>query len=141
MRRLAAAALILSLAAAGCDQSSAPTGERPPIKITNPYHDQLVALRPDLQRLGLMRAIRDNGKRCQRVEAARYQEDYRQMALWVVLCNDGRHWALFIAPNGDTQVRQCTEMRQLGLPLCRPVAGPGAPPPAEATATNTNTSN
>jgi hypothetical protein len=35
---------------------------------------------------------------------------------------------VFIAPNGDTQVRQCTEMRQLNLPQCRPVTGPGAPP-------------
>jgi hypothetical protein len=135
MRKLAAAGLILSLAAAGCGESSEPAEDRPPTKITNPYHDQLTALRPDLQRLGVMRAIRDNGKRCQRVEAARYQEDYRQMALWVALCNDGRHWAIFIAPNGDTQVRECTEMRQLGLPQCRPVTAL-PPPPQTESATN-----
>ncbi|MGZ8360191.1 MAG: hypothetical protein ACXWUX_06695 [Allosphingosinicella sp.] len=124
---------MLSFAVAACDQGPPPE-PRPPIKITNPYHDQLLSLRPDTQRLGLMRAIRDNGKRCQRVEATRYQEDYRQMALWVALCNDGRHWAIFIAPNGDTQVRLCTEMRQLGLPQCRPVTGPGAAPPATTNA-------
>ena len=119
------------LAAAGCD--SPPTASPgPPIKITNPHHDQLTALTPDMQRLGLMRAIRDNGRRCQRVESAGYQEDYRQMALWVAQCNDERRWAIFIAPNGDTQVRQCTEMRQLGLPECRPIAAPSAtPPPSE----------
>ena len=78
------------------------------------------------------------GKRCQRVEATRYQEDYRQMALWVALCNDGRHWALFIAPNGDTQVRQCTEMRQLGLPQCRPVTDSGTAP-AEGSQGNSST--
>jgi hypothetical protein len=138
MRRLAAAGLALSLAAAGCDGGS--TGaepERPLTKITNPYHDQLTALTPDMQRLGVMRALRDNGKRCQRVEATRYQEDYRQMALWVALCSDGRHWALFIAPNGDTQVRECSEMRQLGLPQCRPVAGPGATPPTPESSNKT----
>jgi hypothetical protein len=134
MRKLAAATLILSLAAAGCGQSSEPAEDRPPIKITNPYHDQLTSLQPDMQRLGLMRAIRDNGKRCQRVDAARYQEDYRQMALWVALCSDGRHWAIFIAPNGDTQVRECTEMRQLGLPQCRPVTALPPQPQTESTA-------
>lgn len=118
---------VLMLAVVGCSQES-PREEARPTKIINPYHDQLVALPGELQRLGVMRAIRDNGRRCQRVEAARYQEDYRQMAMWVALCNDGRHWSVFIAPNGDTQVRECEHMAQLQLPQCRPVTGPGAPP-------------
>lgn len=121
---------LLALAAGGCD--SGPTGsDSPPTKITNPHHDQLTALPPDLQRLGLMRAIRDNGKSCRRVEAARYQQDYRQLAMWVALCDDGRHWAVFIASNGDTQVRACTEARLLDLPQCRPVTGPGSQAAAE----------
>ena len=129
MRKTAAMVAVLMLAAAGCGE--APSSERArETKITNPYHDQLAALPGELQRLGVMRAIRDNGRRCQRVEAARYQEDYRQMAMWVALCNDSRHWALFIAPNGDTQVRECEHMAQLELPQCHPVTGPGAPPPA-----------
>ena len=120
------AGLFLALAAAaGCD-SGAPTGERAPTRIANPYHDRLMGLTPFWQRLTLMRAIRDNGNRCQRVEAGAYQEEYRNLALWVALCADGRYWGVFIAPNGDTQVRQCTQMRQLGLPPCRPLTGPGA---------------
>lgn len=117
----ALAALPLALALASCGES-APREPRPPTKIINPYHDQLAALPADLQRLGIMRAIRDNGKRCRRVDAARYQQDYRQMALWVALCDDGRHWAVFVAPNGDTQVRNCDEMDELRLPQCRPIA-------------------
>jgi hypothetical protein len=130
MRKAAALFAVLMLAVAGCDQG--PPGEeaRAPTKIINPPHNQLLALSGEMQRLGVMRAIRDNGRRCQRVEATRYQEDYRQMAMWVALCNDGRYWSLFIAPNGDTQVRECENMAQLGLPQCRPVTGPGAPPPA-----------
>ena len=58
---------------------------------------------------------------CRIVQAARYQEDYRGMAMWVALCNDGRHWAIFIAPNGDTQVSNCADARRLRLPQCRPV--------------------
>ena len=124
MRMRGAAALACAaLALAGCDGADAPAENRAPTRITNPYHDQLLGLSPFNQRLTLMRAIRDNGKRCGRVEATRYQEDYRNMALWVALCEDGRHWGVFIAPNGDTQVRECNEMRQLELPLCRPLTG------------------
>ena len=129
MTRRRPAAVALLLLAAGCG-GDAPREPAAPTKITNPYHDQLHALPEQLRRLGVMRAIRDNGRRCQRVEAAAYQQDYRNMAMWVALCNDGRHWALFIAVNGDTQVRECQHARQLGLPQCRPIAGPGAPPGA-----------
>ena len=122
---LAAAALAL----AGCGDGAAEK-PRAPTKIANPHHEQLKALPPELQRLGVMRAIRDNGRRCQRVEATAYQEDYRNLSMWVALCNDGRHWALFIAPNGDTQVRDCADARELDLPQCRPVAGAEAPPAA-----------
>ena len=122
MRRLAWVALGVL---ASCGESTE-SEQKPATKIANPHHDQLLALPEELQRLGVMRAIRDNGKRCQRVEAAAYQEDYRNLSMWVALCNDGRHWALFIAPTGDTQVRACTEVRQLGLPQCRPVTGPAA---------------
>ena len=128
MRKAAAIIALVILAVAGCDDGQQREEARP-TKITNPPHNQLLALPGELQRLGVMRALRDNGRRCQRVEATRYQEDYRQMAMWVALCADGRYWSLFIAPNGDTQVRECENMEQLGLPQCRPVTGPGAPPP------------
>jgi len=127
VRLRSAAAALAALALAGCGEGAPADEARPETKIANPHHDQLEALPADLQRLGLMRAIRDNGKRCRRVEAAAYQQDYRQLAMWVALCDDGRHWAIYIGPNGDAQVRECTEARQLGLPQCRPVAGPGAP--------------
>ena len=123
---LIAGSCLLALAACG-DGPQDQREPRPQIKIANPYHDGLVALTPDLQRLGLMRAIRDNGRRCRRVEAGRYQQDYRQLAMWVALCDDGRHWAIFVAPNGDTQVRPCTDHAQLNLPICRPLTPPARP--------------
>jgi hypothetical protein len=58
-------------------------------------------LPPDLQRLTMMRAIRDGGYRCQRVDNAGYQEEYRNMRMWVALCGveiqdlrrlPGRQW-------------------------------------------------
>jgi hypothetical protein len=122
--RMSAAAIALCLLS-GCDGGEPEA--RPPTRIINPFNDQLKALPDDLQHLALMRAIRDNGRRCRRVDGAEYQRDYGQMALWVAVCEGGRLWAVFIAPNGDTQVRECTEMEQLRLPQCRPVS----PAPAE----------
>ena len=128
-RLLAGAGAALSLALAGCD-GGAPNENVTRIAVANPHHDQLAALSPPSQRLGLMRAIRDSGKRCQRVESGSYQQDYRGMKMWVALCNDGRHWGIFIAPNADIQVRDCAEMDRLELPQCRPVAPPQAQVPA-----------
>ena len=123
VQRSAAAFGLLALALGGCGSSDAPTEQRAPTRIVNPYSDQLKALTPQDQRLTLLRAVRDNGKRCGRVEAGAYQEEYRNMALWVAQCEDGRHWGIFVAPNGDTQVRECAQMRQLELPPCRPLTG------------------
>jgi hypothetical protein len=118
-----AAAAWAGLALVGCGRSDAPAEKRAPTRIANPYQDQLKALSPQNQRLTLMRAVRDNGRRCGRVEAGAYQQESRNMAMWVVQCEDGRHWSIFIAPNGDTQVRECTQMQQLELPVCRPLTG------------------
>lgn len=114
----AGAALVLLSAC----EDGAPTPNRTHIKIANPHSDQLKALSPPMQRLGLMRAIRDNGKRCVRVENGAYQEEYRGLEMWVALCDDGRYWSIFIAPNADIQVRSCQEHSQLDLPQCRALA-------------------
>lgn len=113
--------LTMVAALAGCEQGRPPE-EVKQIEVANPFHDRLIALDGPNQRLTLTIAIRDNGKRCRRVEAARFQENYRGMKMWVGLCNDGRHWAVFVAPNGDTQVRDCREAPQLRIPRCQPVA-------------------
>lgn len=127
MHKLAASAA-LALLLAACGDAGAPAGNSAAIRVANPHSDRLKGLSPLNQRIGLMRAIRDSGKRCRRVDALGYQEEYRQMAMWVALCDDGRHWSIFIAPNADVQVRNCGEHAQLDLPVCHPVA----PLPAEA---------
>ena len=123
LRPFAPALGLLALALSGCGSRDEPTEQRGPTRIANPFSDQLKALTPQNQRLTLLRAVRDNGKRCGRVEVGAYQEEYRNMALWVAQCEDGRYWGIFVAPNGDTQVRECTQMRQLELPVCRPLTG------------------
>ena len=119
MNKLAASAALLVLA--GCDDG-APTNNVAEIRVANPHSDQLKSLSPLNQRIGLMRAIRDSGRRCRRVDALGHQQHYEGMEMWVALCDDGRHWSIFIAPNADVQVRDCAEHGRLGLPVCRPVA-------------------
>jgi len=133
----ACAALGLVLAVSACDDGAPPTNTTS-IRIVNPGSDRLKALTPLNQRIGLMRAIRDSGKRCRNVQAVGYQQEFRRMAMWVALCSDGRHWSIFIAPNEDIQVRDCAENAQLDLPVCRPVA-PMPPDPNAPAGVQSNT--
>lgn len=115
IRSLAVLSLFLLI---GCEQGQPPENLTS-ITVANPHSDGLKALPDDLRNLGVMRAIRDNGRRCKRVESSAFQEDHKGMAMWVATCNDEREWAVFIAPNGDVQVRPCEDMETLGLPACR----------------------
>jgi hypothetical protein len=128
-------------------ESPAPPAAARPAGVPNPGSDRLKTLSPINQRIGLMRAIRASGQTCGRVITVGYQQQYRDLAMWVALCAGGRNWAVFIAPNEQVQVRNCTEHGQLGLPACRPVAplppDPGAPAgtevdPGEVEAANAN---
>jgi hypothetical protein len=124
---LSIALLPFALAACG-DLTPSQNGNG--IRVANPDSDRLKAARPLDQRLALMRAIRQTGNRCHRVVTGAYQEYYRGMEMWVALCDDGRHWSIFIAANSDVQVRNCAQNQQLGLPVCRPVA-PMPPDPLD----------
>jgi hypothetical protein len=119
MNRFAAALLCLALTGCG---DIAPTPAQNGIRVANPDSDRLKGLSPLMQRLALMRAIRDSGHSCHRVVGGAYQEYYRGMEMWVALCDDGNHWSVFIAASSDVQVRDCRQHEQLGLPLCHPVA-------------------
>jgi hypothetical protein len=95
------------------------------IRIANKHHDDLLQLPPNGQRLAMMRAVRGTGNRCQRVDNTGYQEEYRNMRMWVAVCGaENKSYAVYIAANGDVQVRDCAEAGQLALPRCE-----GLPPP------------
>jgi hypothetical protein len=120
---------LLPLALAACGDLT-PNQAGNGIRIANPDSDRMKAGSPLYQRLALMRAIRQTGNRCHRVVTGAYQEYYRGMEMWVALCDEGKHWSVFIAGNSDVQVRDCEQNRQLGLPVCRPVA-PMPPDPLD----------
>ena len=114
---LGAAAMLLL---AGCDGGSG-TAPSQNIEVTGdaPYVEQLKALSEMNRGLALRRAIQDSGGRCKRVDDSRYQQDHRNLSMWTARCSDTGDWALFIAPNGDVQVRACKDAAALDLPACR----------------------
>jgi hypothetical protein len=105
----------------GCDDG-APNREVTQVVVANPMSDQLKALSEPTRNLGLYRAIRDNGRRCKRVDQGGYQQQYKTMAMWTARCSDTGDYSIYIAPNGDVQVSACKDAKQLGLPECRPTA-------------------
>lgn len=122
MRGLTAAlAALTALGLAGCDGGTPEANDTgvTQIKPSSEYVDQLRSL-SDLNRgLALRRAIQDSGQSCKRVESSGYQQDYENLSMWTARCSEGKEWALFIAPNGDVQVRGCGDAAELGLPPCR----------------------
>ena len=124
----AAALLLPLLALAGCGGGGKAPENESRIRIANPDSERLKTLSPIMQRLALMRAIRQTSHRCHRVVAGAYQQYYREMEMWVALCDDGKHWSVFIAGNSDVQVRDCAQHAQLGLPQCRPITPPPPDP-------------
>lgn len=100
----------------GGEQAPANTAK---MKAATPYVDRLKTLDELNRGLALRRAIRDSGQACKRVERSAYQVDYENLSMWTARCVDSGAWAVFVAPNGDVQVRACAEAAQLGLPECR----------------------
>jgi hypothetical protein len=119
-RSIGVSVLILALLG-GCDSGASEGAKSEPVKIkaANPFDDQIKGLSEINRGLALKRAIQDAGERCKKVEAANRQESYKTMSMWTARCSDSGDWALFIAPNGDVQVRKCDEAAELKLPACK----------------------
>jgi hypothetical protein len=130
MRKLASPAWAILLLLAGCEDGS-PEQNVASVKAANTYSDQLAAMTPLYRNLGLWRAIRDAPQRCKRVDSGAFQQAYRNMAMWSAHCTDTGQWAIFIAPNGDVQVRPCADAVAIGIPACRPLPPP-VPEPVKA---------
>ena len=118
MRRTGWMFLAAAMLLAGCDGGSAPTKTRS-IVPANPFQEKLANLSELNRSLALRRAVQDTGEPCKRIEASAYQGMYKSLHMWTARCSEGRDWGLFIAPNGDVQVRSCAHLKQLGLPECK----------------------
>ena len=115
---LAAAALLL--AACGDAEEAAPAQ---PMTVANPYHDALLRAN-ELTRYATIRAaVARNRQPCDRVLRAAHGGPFTNLQYWTVRCaspsGGGYRYGLFLAPDGQTQVRSCQSMPALKLPACR----------------------
>lgn len=109
----------IALMASGCDSGPPTRTKSIQVAQANPFHDRLVGLSELNRSLALRRAVQDSGQSCRKIDASAHQGEYQGLKMWTARCSGGRDWAVFIAPNGDVQVRSCADARALGLPACR----------------------
>lgn len=114
---------------AGCDsgqrQQAQPVQS---IKVRSSEQDQLFKLNDLNRAIALKRAIYDSGYRCQRVTKSAFVAAYKNLDMWMASCADGRDWAIFTGPDGSAQVRDCKDVKGLGLPQCVIKADESEPP-------------
>ena len=113
-----AAGAMLGACDGGTEKTQAPAPVRAPVVMSNPYHDSLVKLTELGRGAALRRAIRATKESCDRVESAAFQQDHDNLKMWTATCQT-RSYAVFLAPNGDVQVRDCKDAATLRLPACR----------------------
>jgi hypothetical protein len=115
--------ILAGLLLAGCDDGGAPTRTKS-IVAANPFQEKLAGLSELNRSLALRRAVQDAGEPCKRIDASAYQGLYKSLHMWTARCSEasgasGQQFGLFIAPNGDVQVRRCEHLKQLKLPECK----------------------
>lgn len=115
MIRLAIAVAGLA-ALAACNSSPPPPAK--PIDVRGAEQERLHQLDALNLAIALKRAIYDLGYTCQRVDKAGFVARYQNLDMWAVECNDGRHWAVFSAPDGSAQARDCKDLKGTGIPEC-----------------------
>lgn len=117
------AALLGVLMVGGCGQGAeapAVQNRAGAVTIRNDYHDRMMKL-GELQRGASLRTvIRGSKEPCDRVTVSAFQQDYTNLKMWTARCAT-TDYAVFVAPNGDVQVRKCAETAALKLPACRPM--------------------
>ena len=116
---VAAGAMLTACDGGGAEERATPAAApRAPVVVSNPYHDNLVKLTELGRGAALRRAIRAAKESCDRVESAAFQQDHDNLKMWTATCQT-RSYAVFVAPNGDVQVRDCKDTAVLKLPACR----------------------
>ena len=113
---LALAALALVSA---CDEGKKTQVKKIEVNATGGYVDQLRALSQRDRGLALRRAVNDAKLECRRVKSSAESGKFENMTIWTVRCDGEDDWAVFIAPNGDAQVRSCRDLVGLDLPPCK----------------------
>lgn len=117
MVKKAISVVVLTLAGCGSGTPAQDRTAAAPTTIRNEYHERMSVL-DDLRRNAALRgAIRSSNESCDRVEASAFQRDYENLKMWTVRCKSNAY-AVFLAANGDVQVRDCAQAAELKLPVC-----------------------
>jgi hypothetical protein len=123
MPRTLLAASLACLALAGCNSSDQAEGNRAPIKVRGSEQARLHELDAFDLGIALKRAIYDAGYTCDRATDAGYVAEYKNLEMWMAHClydkGPPRDWAIFTAPDGSAQIRDCKDIPGSGLPECR----------------------
>ena len=113
--------LLALLALAACQQPQAPANQRH-IKVRGAEQDQLHKLDAFNLAIALKRAIYDAGYTGKRVTDGGFVGEWQNLDMWMAHCvydkGTPRDWAIFAAPDGSAQVRDCRDVPASGLPAC-----------------------
>jgi nitrous oxide reductase accessory protein NosL len=122
MRRKLTAAVLASLALAGCDNGQQQSNVQH-IRVTSAEQQQLHQLDAFNLAIGLKHAIYDAGYTCKHVTDAGFVGTWQNLDMWMAHCvydkGAARDWAVFAGPDGSAQVRDCHDIPGTGLPLCK----------------------
>jgi hypothetical protein len=115
--------LLACVVLAGCNDNSAQQQQSNPrtIKVRGPEQERLHELTAFDLAIALKRAIYDAGYRCKRVTDGGFVGTYKNLDMWMARCTEAqgsRDWAIFTAPDGSAQVRDCKDIPGSGLPDC-----------------------
>jgi hypothetical protein len=127
VRLLGAGLICVAFLSSGCDDSR-PENKVRQISVAqnSPHQQRLKEMDPRLRNAAFMRAIRDGGESCNRVDQSAHTGSYKDLPMWSARCSGGNEYALFVGADGSVQVRSCEHVRQLDMPPCRFVPEDGA---------------
>jgi hypothetical protein len=125
------AATALAMLVAGCGDGGQQAQSNNKIAVRGPEQEQLHKLNDFNRAIALKRAVYDSGYTCGRVTRSVFVGSYENLDEWMVSCADGRDWAVFIGPDGSAQVRDCKDVKGLGLPECALAEKGGSAEPAK----------
>ena len=121
MPRMLLIAATAAFALAACNDQSQQPANTTTIKVRGPEQNRLHELNALDLAIALKRAIYDAGYTCKRITDAGFVAEYQNLDMWMAHCTDGklqRDWAIFTAPDGSAQVRDCKDVPASGLPAC-----------------------
>lgn len=114
MRKLMVPALVLALAACNGRDGEATANAT---NAAEPAGNRVAALSGGQRDAVFIRAIRDAGLECQRVQGSVRAGEYRGMPVWRARCQGGAEWIIVIANDGTAQILNPAEANSVTPPI------------------------